>query len=157
MGRCQVTVVLAATLLAATFVLPLADADHCKTRIHAFGRMGIAPTPPPPHSYRTMSMCRTLHENGVVDTHAFPPGTDQVFVRLAADPDPSTKTFDAVFDGLGFVNESFTLHRVPAQDGLHSYELKEWAFLPHGPKAGTLTVTVYMLGSVTSVTYTSSG
>jgi hypothetical protein len=78
-------------------------------------------------------------------------------VRLAGDYNKGTPTLSAVLDGLGFESQTFTLHRVLAEDGLHCYELLEWVPLPQGPQEGTLRVTINTLDGPRSSTYTSAG
>jgi len=147
-------------MLALAFVaaaMPLAEAGHCETKIHVFGRASPTPLAPPPYTTSAGANCtRTLSLVGM-DEHKLPPNTDQVMVRVQGDFGPSIQSLDVAFNGLGFEDIHHTLLRKLNPSGSYSYDLPEWVTLPDGAKDGELTVTVrYPGGLLRSVTYSTT-
>lgn len=123
---------------------PMAAGDHCRTGIHAFGRISLAPTSPPPYAADIQRVC----PSAAGAEHTLPPQSDQVIVRINGDFGSGVPTVLVSLDGLGFAGQSFTLKRTANLAGGYSYQMSEWVNLPLGPQVGELTVTAYYPGNV---------
>ena len=143
-------VLLGVALLAS---LPLAEADHCTSRIVVFGRPSPLPAPAPPYTPQTQGLCPLAV--GIVDGHTLPPQTSQILVRVNGDFGPGLPSLFATVDGLGFEGQVFTLVRTPLPTGISVYQMREWVPLPDGTQLGELQVSVAYPSITASVTYRS--
>lgn len=144
-------VAIAATLVAGAFV-PVASADHCRTKLVVYGRVSTAPIASPPYTSMTAGMCLALYGRGV-DDHVLPPETDQVTVRINGDFGGHHTTILIELDGLGFANHTFHAVRQASPFGGVYYQFPTWVALPNGTQTGDLTVTAYYPTGAVSAVY----
>ena len=149
----RLTWVVVTAIIVAGIALPTAAGSHCETKINLYGRPAQAPVSPPPYSTMAHATCLRLLEDAV-DQHTLPPNTGEVMVRIHGDFGPSVKSVDAELDGLGFIDQHYTLMRTLNPLGGYTYNLAEWIPLPNGPVDGELTVTITQPGGLKrAVTY----
>lgn len=125
---------------------PTIDAEHCSSRIEAFGRTPNAPAlvPPPSPAGR---VCLAV-ETTLPTEHFLLPYSELLYVRVDADLGTNYPRLPLTLDGLGFREQHFQLERTTGLTGKHSYELGEWITMPDAPHAsGHLFATVRFPGN----------
>lgn len=145
--------VLLLVLVAALGAIPVAEGQHCVTKIAVYGRVGLAPSPPPPYMSLNQGICPRV--DPAVD-HTLPPQTEQIFVRINGDFGPSKPTLRLDLEGLGFVGSTFTLQRTPNAMGGSTYQLGEWLNVPSPASGATITATAYYPDGPMSSTFVTS-
>lgn len=151
-ARRLLLVTLVAVLLLGV-VTPSVGAEHCRTKIYAYGRVSTAPMASPPYTSTTAGVCASLYGRGV-DDHVLAPETDQVMVQIRGDFGPSVPKLLIELDGVGFADHLYYANRTLSPIGGYYYTLANWIALPAGPQSGDLVVTAYYPGNVTmSETY----
>lgn len=148
--------VLAAMLIFGTMVAlaPVADSQHCESRLTIYGRHSFAPAPLTPNHMLDQNACNILKSRGV-DGHTLPPNADQIMIRVNGAFGPALASLVVDLDGMGFNDAQLLINRTEEPMGA-TYQLSEWMFLPD-PSAGPLTATVYYpRGASYTVTYAAS-
>lgn len=137
-----------AMLLALATAAPAASAGNCESRITVYSRHSVVHGPTPPAIQGTARSCLYLLNQPVQEDSLLLPKADQVLVRFWADLGPSVPTVTVKLEGLGFVGQSYVLHKQTSLYGYPVYEMADFVNIPAGPDAtGTLKATVFVPGS----------
>lgn len=124
-------------------LLPASAGHHCETGLAVHPRSSLAPAPMP-HVSNSPGYCVATSP---LDSHEFPPITDQVFVRVNGAMSPAIKSVLIQLDGLGWDRAFVRANRTIDATGEASYDLAQWLTIPGGAATtGTLRVTMHHPG-----------